>query len=111
MNDGFRRLGFDAVTGKTAYARTEPGGFLDAMADVAALETAAVWHALAGAMTDGPQLSADEANFVLARVVEALGEVLPIAVRAVDAVDADGTVARYVEAGRDIGTAVRNMRP
>ncbi|MEW2321667.1 hypothetical protein AB0926_11255 [Streptomyces griseoincarnatus] len=78
------------------------------MADVTALETAAVWHALAGAMTDGPELSADEANFVLARVVEALGEVLPIAVRAVEA---DGTVARYVEAGRDIGTAVRDMKP
>ncbi|MGV9876284.1 hypothetical protein ACWDUG_26845 [Streptomyces cellulosae] len=108
MNDGLRRLGYDAATGKAAYALTEPGGLLDAMADVTALETAAVWHALAGAMTDGPQLSADEANFVLARVVEALGEVLPIAVRAVDA---DGTVARYVEAGRDIGTAVREMKP
>ncbi|WP_406350967.1 hypothetical protein OHB56_40520 [Streptomyces sp. NBC_01635] len=108
MNAGFRRLGYDAATGKTAYARTEPGGFLDAMADVAALETATVWHTLAGAMTDGPQLSADEANFVLARVVEALGEVLPIAMRAVNA---DGTVARYAEAGRDIGTAVRDMKP
>ncbi|WP_055627999.1 hypothetical protein [Streptomyces hirsutus] len=108
MNDGFRLLGYDAVTGKTAYARTEPGGFLDAMANMAALETAAVWHTLAGAMTDGPQLSADEANFVLARVVEALGEVLPIAVRAVDD---DGSVARYAEAGRDIGTAVRDMKP
>ncbi|MFE5190311.1 hypothetical protein [Streptomyces sp. NPDC056628] len=108
MNEGFRPLGYDAVTGKTAYARTEPGGFLDAMADVTALETAAVWHTLAGTMIGGAQLSADEANFVLARVVEALGEVLPIAVRAVGD---GGTVARYAKAGRDIGAGMRAMKP
>ncbi|WP_030895458.1 hypothetical protein [Streptomyces sp. NRRL F-5053] len=85
----FRRLGYDAVTGKVAFALTEPSGFLDAM-------------------TDGPQLSADEANFILKCVVEALGEVLPLAARAVDD---DGSVARYMEAGRDIGTAVRDMNP
>ncbi|WP_369196505.1 hypothetical protein [Streptomyces djakartensis] len=83
MNDGLRQLGHDAATGKTAYARTRPGGILEAMADMTALEAAAVWYALADAMTDGPPLEADEANFVLARVVEALGDLLPVAVRAV----------------------------
>ncbi|MFD4956727.1 hypothetical protein [Streptomyces sp. NPDC058451] len=66
MNEGMRRLGYDAATGKTVYAVTEPGGLLDTMADVSALETAAVWHSLAGAMTDGRALSADSANYVLA---------------------------------------------
>ncbi|MGW6293012.1 hypothetical protein [Streptomyces sp. NPDC055058] len=108
MNDGLRRLGYDAATGKTAYALTEPGGFLDAMADATALETAAIWFTLAEAMTDGPELSADEANFVLKRVVEVLGEVIPIAARAVDD---NGTVARYADAGRDIGTGMRDMKP
>ncbi len=83
MSDALRLEGYDAVTCRTAYALTEPGGFLDTVADVTALETAAVWHALTGVMSAGPHLSADEANFVLARVVEALSEVLPIAVRAV----------------------------
>ncbi|MFF8934131.1 hypothetical protein ACF08O_05175 [Streptomyces paradoxus] len=108
MNDGLRRLGYDVATGKTEYALTRPGGTLDAMADMMALETAAVWYALVDAMTDGPQLDAEEASFVLARVVEALGEVLPIAVRAVNH---DGTVARYIAARRDIGAAVPHMRP
>jgi hypothetical protein len=60
-------------------------------------------------MVDGPALSADEANAVLARVVESLGEVLSIAARRV----ADNPAADlplWREAGRDIGAAVRDMR-
>jgi hypothetical protein len=101
-----RPLPWTTDDGRPCYAVTEPGGFLDTMANVAALETATVWHALAQAMTEGPQLSADEANFVLARLVEVLGDVLPIAVRAV-APKADA----YGEAARDIGAALRDMRP
>jgi hypothetical protein len=104
-----RRLGYDAVTGKTALALTEPGGALDKAADVFALESATVWHSLASAMVDGPALSADEANAVLARVVESLGEVLSIAARRV----ADNPAADlplWREAGRDIGAGMRDMR-
>ncbi|WP_329572977.1 hypothetical protein [Streptomyces sp. NBC_01361] len=74
-----------------------------------ALETATVWLGLASAMIEGPELSADEGGFVLARVVESLGEVLPIAARAVasnPAVD----LPLYGDAGRDIGTTMRDMR-
>ncbi|MFE2689836.1 hypothetical protein [Streptomyces mirabilis] len=104
-----RRLGFDAATGKTAFALTEPGGTLDKACDMFALESATVWHTLAAAMIEGQALSADEANFVLARVVESLGEVLPIAARSV--ADNPATdLPLYSEAGRDIGAAVRDMR-
>ncbi|MFF3872528.1 hypothetical protein [Streptomyces sp. NPDC001978] len=75
-----------------------------------ALETAVMWHSLTAAMIDGPALSADEANIVLACVVEALGEVLPLAGRAV----ADNPAADlplYGESGRDIGAAMRDMKP
>ncbi|GAA0666727.1 hypothetical protein GCM10009535_53180 [Streptomyces thermocarboxydovorans] len=79
-----RRLGFDTATGKTAYALTEPGGLLDGIADITALQTAAAWHVLAAAMVEGGQLSGDEAASVLAHVTEALGAVLPIAARVID---------------------------
>ncbi|MET7602556.1 hypothetical protein ABZS96_08475 [Streptomyces avermitilis] len=85
---------------------TEPGSALG----VLALETATVWHALASVMVEGPALSGEEANYVLARVVEVLGEVLPIAARSVadnPAVD----LPQYAEAGQDIGTAMRDMKP
>ncbi|MBX4176398.1 hypothetical protein [Streptomyces geysiriensis] len=104
---GLRRLGYDSVSGKTAYAFTAPGGLLEGMADMSVLETATVWHALAEAMTNGTQLDADEAHFVLARVVEALGEVIPIAARVVEDNDA---LALYAEAGRDIGAGMRGMK-
>ncbi|MFJ3564024.1 hypothetical protein ACWIGE_07845 [Streptomyces diastaticus] len=77
------------------------------MSDMAALETATVWHAMAEAMVQGDQLSGDEAHFVLARVVESLGEVIPIAARVVEDNDA---LARYAEAGRDIGAGMRDMK-
>lgn len=104
-----RRLGYDAATGKTAYAVTEPGGALDKACDVFALQSATVWHSLAAAMVDGPALSADEANFVLAQVVECLGEVLPIAVRVVEDNPA-ADLMLFGESGREIGTAMRDMR-
>ncbi|MFK0282570.1 hypothetical protein ACIQVL_19180 [Streptomyces sp. NPDC090499] len=104
-----RPLGYDAGTRKPAYAVTEPGGALDKACDLFALESAATWYTLASAMVEGPALSADEANFILARVVEALGEVLPIAAKAV----ADNPAADlplYSEAGREIGAAMRDMK-
>ncbi|MGW0628825.1 hypothetical protein [Streptomyces sp. NPDC002758] len=105
-----RRLGYDAATGKQAYALTEPGSALDKAADIFSLEAAATWYALASAMVEGPALSGEEANFVLACVVEVLGEVLPIAARTV----ADNPAADlplYAETGRDIGAALRDMEP
>jgi hypothetical protein len=105
-----RRLGYDVGTGKYAFAITEPGSPLDKAADVFALETATVWHTLAAAMIGGPELSADEANFVLARVVESLGEVLPLAAQCV----ADNPAAdlpMYADSGQDIGAAMRDMQP
>lgn len=101
-----RRLGYDSATGKTAYVVPEPGGTLEHMADMFALESATVWQSLAAALVDGPTLTADEATFVLARVVEALGEVLPIAARNVE----NSSAAQYGEAGRDIGAAMRDMK-
>jgi hypothetical protein len=103
-----RRLGFDAATGKAAFALTEPGGALEKACDLFALESATVWHSLASAMIEGSALSADEATAVLARVVEALGEVLPIAVRSV-ANNPAADLPLYSEAGRDIGAAMRDM--
>lgn len=103
-----RRLGFDSDSGKPAYAVPEPGGVLETLADVAALETATVWHALAEAMVDAPEeLTADEASFVLARVVECLGEVLPIAIRAV-APKADA-LEPFMVAGREIADGLRPL--
>jgi hypothetical protein len=104
-----RRLGYDPATGKTALALTEPGSALDKACDMFALESATVWHTLAAAMIEGPALSADEANFVLARVVGALGEILPIATQTVDGNPA-ADLPLYSEAGQDIGTAVRDMK-
>ncbi|MGW9029777.1 hypothetical protein ACWGQ5_37830 [Streptomyces sp. NPDC055722] len=105
-----RRLGYDAATGKQAYAVTEPGSALDKAADTFTLEAAATWYALASAMVEGPALSADEANFILARVVESLGEVLPLAAGALaDNPAADLPV--FVDSARDIGAAIRDMKP
>ncbi|MFF3877574.1 hypothetical protein [Streptomyces sp. NPDC001978] len=90
---------------------TEPGSALDKAADMCALESATMWHSLASAMCEADEpLSADEANMVLARVLEALGEVLPIAARSV----ADNPAADlpiYRDSGRDIGAAMRDMKP
>ncbi|WP_159038758.1 hypothetical protein [Streptomyces sp. NRRL B-1140] len=72
-----------------------------------ALETATVWRALAEAMIEGDQISGDEAAFVLARVVESLGDVLAIAARVVGDNDA---LALYAEAGRNMGAGLRGMK-
>jgi hypothetical protein len=110
MSNGMRRLGFDAATGKQAYAVTDPGSPLDKAADIFSLEAAATWYTLASAMVDGPALSADECNFVLACVVEALGDVLPIAAQAVvDNPAAD--LPSWRNDARDIGAAMRDMKP
>ncbi|CAL9530755.1 hypothetical protein SUDANB176_04047 [Streptomyces sp. enrichment culture] len=103
-----RRLGFDSATGKMAYALTQPGSALDRACDLTALETATLWFSLADAMAQAPEpLSADEANFVLRHVVESLGEMIQMAVRAVG----DEPSPVWGTSGRDIGTALRDMRP
>ncbi|MGW3982424.1 hypothetical protein [Streptomyces mirabilis] len=80
------------------------------MSERATLESAATWYTLASAMVDGPALSADEANFILARVVESLGEVLPLAAGAV-ADNPAPDLPVFVRSARDIGSALRDMKP
>ncbi|MGP4088341.1 hypothetical protein [Streptomyces sp. KR55] len=105
-----RPLGFDAVTGKRAYVLPEPGGVLDKAADMFALESATVWHSLAAAMVQSPEaLPADEANFILARVVESLGEVIPIAAQAIENNPA-ADLPLWSESGRDIGAVMRDTK-
>lgn len=91
---GPRPLGYDSATGKPAYVVAESGGVLEKAADLFALDTATAWHSLASEMVLGPPLTADEANFVLACVVGHLGEVLPLAARAVENHPADGLPSR-----------------
>ncbi|MEW2247031.1 hypothetical protein AB0907_06765 [Streptomyces sp. NPDC006975] len=47
-----RSLGVDPATGKEAFVVAEPGGFLEALADRYALETAAVLVAVVGAVLE-----------------------------------------------------------
>ncbi|MFF4960562.1 hypothetical protein ACFY2Z_26535 [Streptomyces sp. NPDC001222] len=79
------------------------------MSERTALESAVIWHTLASGLLEKP-LSADEANYVLARVVESLGEVLPLAIAAVGH-SRTADLPLYSEAGRDIGAGLRHMRP
>lgn len=60
-----RSIGVDPATGKEAFASTRPGGFLEALADEHALETAAVLVAVVGAVLEGGEASdAELAAFV-----------------------------------------------
>ncbi|MFE2608658.1 hypothetical protein ACFXDI_36275 [Streptomyces mirabilis] len=79
------------------------------MSERPALESAVIWHTLASGMLETP-LSVDEASYVLARVVESLGEVLPLAIAAVGH-SQSADLPLYSESGRDIGAAMRLMRP
>jgi hypothetical protein len=110
VSDGLRSLGYDHATGKYAYVSAQPGGALEKAADLFALESATVLHALASAMVQGPPLSQDECNFVLARVVEELGNVLPIAAQAIENNPA-ADLPLWSEAGRDIGMVMLGTKP
>ncbi|MFI6358870.1 hypothetical protein ACIBJF_41160 [Streptomyces sp. NPDC050743] len=80
-----RNLGYDAVTGKRAYALTEPGGLLDTMANVTALETASVLTALVGEVLEGGKASDAELAVFVPALFESLSEVVNVAARVLDA--------------------------
>ncbi|MFF4147373.1 hypothetical protein [Streptomyces sp. NPDC001698] len=80
------------------------------MSERSALESAAVWHTLARTMVDGPDLSADEANYVLARVVEVLGDVLPLAAASVDG-NQTAKLPAWRDAVNELSVALRDMKP
>ncbi|MEU0965884.1 hypothetical protein ABZ357_10820 [Streptomyces sp. NPDC005917] len=71
-------------------------------------ESAVIWYTLASGMLETP-LSADEANYVLARVVESLGEVLPLAIAAVDP-SRTADLQSWREAAAEISAAMQQMR-
>ena len=52
-----RSLGIDPATGKEAFVIARPGGYLEALADAHALESAAVLAAVVGAVLDAGQAS------------------------------------------------------
>ncbi|GGJ15611.1 hypothetical protein [Streptomyces brasiliensis] len=52
-----RSLGVDPATGKEAFVVARPGGFLEALADVYALETAAVLVAVVKAVLEAGEAS------------------------------------------------------
>ncbi|MFJ8720950.1 hypothetical protein [Streptomyces sp. NPDC093269] len=79
-------------------------------ADVTALESAVIWHTLASAMVEAPGvLSASEAAYVLARVVESLGEVLPLAIAATDS-SQSVRLPSWRDTASDLNAALRGMR-
>ncbi|MFF0050047.1 hypothetical protein [Streptomyces sp. NPDC005498] len=80
-----RFLGVDAETGKRVYAVPEPGGHLDHLADVAALEAATAFLAVVGTVLDGEEeLSEAELAVFLRPAIATLTEVMGIAVKLVD---------------------------
>ncbi|MFE9765080.1 hypothetical protein ACFYPC_11190 [Streptomyces sp. NPDC005808] len=80
-----RFLGLDAETGKRMYAVPQPGGFLDHLADVTALEAATAFLAVVGEVLDSEdELSDGELAVFLAPAVAMLTEVMAIAVKRVD---------------------------
>jgi hypothetical protein len=79
-----RFLGVDAETGKSVYAVPEPGGFLDHLADVTALEAATAFLAVVGEVLDTEEeLSEGELAVFLRPAVATLTEVMAIAVKLV----------------------------
>jgi hypothetical protein len=81
-----RPLGIDAISGKPAYALTEPGGVLDHMADVAGMESAATLLAVVSAVLEvEDDLSSEELAVFLRPTVDALREVFGIATKRVSA--------------------------
>lgn len=93
-----RFLGLDAETGKQVYAVPEPGGFLDHLADVTALESATAFLAVVNEVLETEdELSEAELAVFLRPAVAALTEVMSVAVKRV----AEGAVLR------DLG---RNLR-
>lgn len=69
-----RSLGVDPATGKEAFVVARPGGFLEALADTYALETAAVLVAVVGAVLEAGEASDAELAALVAPLHAALDE-------------------------------------
>lgn len=76
-----RDLGYDAVTGKRAYALPEPGGMLERMADHTALGTAAVLTAVIGEILAAGNAKDSELAVFVPALYESLTEVTNVATR------------------------------
>ncbi|MFH9821619.1 hypothetical protein [Streptomyces sp. NPDC017230] len=79
-----RYLGTDSATGKTAYAVPAPGGALERMADVTALESATVLTALVGEILETGAASESELSVFVPALHESLCDVTKVAARLLD---------------------------
>ncbi|WP_181804613.1 hypothetical protein [Streptomyces shenzhenensis] len=80
-----RLLGTDPLTGKTAFAVTEPGSPLDLVADTAAIEAAVALHAVVTTILEaGDALGDAERAVFLEPVTTALGSLIAVAAKHVD---------------------------
>ncbi|MET7602557.1 hypothetical protein ABZS96_08480 [Streptomyces avermitilis] len=94
-----RFLGVDAETGKRVYAVPEPGGFLDHLADVTALEAATAFLAVVGEVLDSEDdISETELVVFLRPAVDTLTEVMGIAVKRVAEGGAMRDLGRHLRA-------------
>lgn len=95
-----RFLGVDAETGKRVYAVPEPGGFLDHLADVTALEAATAFLAVVGEVLDSEdELSEAELAVFLRPAVATLTEVVAIAAKRVEDASVMRDLGRHLRAG------------
>ncbi|GAA2482414.1 hypothetical protein [Streptomyces longisporus] len=69
-----RSLGVDPATGKEAFVIARPGGFLEALADARALESAAVLAAVVGAVLEAGKASDAELAALVPPLHAALDE-------------------------------------
>ncbi|MFI2431505.1 hypothetical protein [Streptomyces sp. NPDC018693] len=76
-----RTLGVDPATGKEALVVARPGGFLEALADAHALETAAVLVEVVGAVLEVGEASDAELAAFVSSLHAALGECVGMMVR------------------------------
>ncbi|MFC8387687.1 hypothetical protein [Streptomyces sp. NPDC057238] len=78
-------MGTDRATGKTILAVPEPGGALERMADVTALETAAVLAAIVGEILEAGNASDLELGAFVPSLHASLCEVTEVAARLLSA--------------------------
>ncbi|WP_231157266.1 hypothetical protein [Streptomyces sp. CNZ748] len=78
-------MGTDRATGKTMLALPEPGGALERMADVTALETATVVTAIVGEILEAGKASDAELSSFVPTLHAALCEVTEVAARLLSA--------------------------
>ncbi|MGQ4468915.1 hypothetical protein ACN6K6_007457 [Streptomyces violaceoruber] len=76
-----RRLGFDAVSGKHAYALPRPDGLLEGMADAHTWESAAVLVRLVGVVLEGGEATDAELAAFVPSLYEMLDECVKVATR------------------------------